>query len=336
MSPRRRKNKEDDWLPPRVYPSKYGYHWQPKTGGKVRIAPPDASKAAVIRAYDKAVEDHRRDTFGVLADEYLASAQFRQLSVRSQRDYQKIVRSLKDVFGKARIDDIEPRHVRRFMDLKGEKAPVSANRHLAVMSTIFAWGYERGLARMNPCKGVRRHKEAARDRYVEDWEYQAVYGEASALLRAAMEISYLCAARKGDVLRLQRQALRPEGIFIRQGKTGVKQIKEWTPRLRAAVDLGLNSPASQPTMFVIHTRTGTPMTESGLQAHWKAAMTKAKEKHPDLAHFTFHDLKAKGISDYEDGDKREFSGHKTERQVASYDRKVKVTPTLDPGKKKGK
>lgn len=330
MSPRRRKNSADAWLPPRVYPSKYGYHWQPKSGGKVRIAPPDASKSAVIRAYDKAVQEYRRDTFAVLADEYLNSAQFRQLSARSQRDYDKIVLSLKKVFGKARIDDIEPRHVRRYMDLKGEKAPVSANRHLAIMSTIFSWGYERGLAKMNPCKGVRRHKESARDRYVEDWEYQAVYGQASDLLKAAMEISYLCAARKGDVLRLQRQALRPEGVFIRQGKTGVQQIKEWTPRLRAAIELGLNSPATQPTMFVIHTRTGTPMTESGLNAHWREAWNRVVKNHPDLAKFTFHDLKAKGISDYEGGDKRAFSGHKTERQVASYDRKVKVSPTLKP------
>ena len=27
-----------------------------------------------------------------------------------------------------------------------------------------------------------------------------------------------------------------EGIFIQQGKTGVKQIKAWTERLRVAVD----------------------------------------------------------------------------------------------------
>ncbi|MCF3281340.1 integrase, partial [Escherichia coli] len=46
---------------------------------------------------------------------------------------------------------------------------------------------------------------------------------------------------------------------------------------------------------------------------------------------TFHDLKAKGISDYEGTgrDKQKFSGHKTESQVLVYDRKVKVTPTLD-------
>lgn len=47
--------------------------------------------------------------------------------------------------------------------------------------------------------------------------------------------------------------------------------------------------------------------------------------------FTFHDLKAKGISDYEGRgrDKQLFSGHKTEGQVLIYDRKVKISPILD-------
>ncbi|MDS1352060.1 integrase, partial [Klebsiella pneumoniae] len=41
--------------------------------------------------------------------------------------------------------------------------------------------------------------------------------------------------------------------------------------------------------------------------------------------------KAKGISDYEGSsrDKQLFSGHKTESQVLIYDRKTKVSPTLD-------
>lgn len=44
---------------------------------------------------------------------------------------------------------------------------------------------------------------------------------------------------------------------------------------------------------------------------------------------TFHDLKAKGISDYESSsrDKQLFSGHKTESQVLVYERKLTVLPT---------
>ena len=46
---------------------------------------------------------------------------------------------------------------------------------------------------------------------------------------------------------------------------------------------------------------------------------------------TFHDIKAKAVSDFEGSskDKQLFSGHKTELQVATYDRKVKISPTLN-------
>jgi len=46
---------------------------------------------------------------------------------------------------------------------------------------------------------------------------------------------------------------------------------------------------------------------------------------------TFHDVKAKAISDYQgsSNDKQLFSGHKKESQVLVYDRKIKVSPSLD-------
>jgi|TARA_B110000902_G_scaffold154849_1_gene177740 hypothetical protein len=59
------------------------------------------------------------------------------------------------------------------------------------------------------------------------------------------------------------------------------------------------------------------------------SLGKAKDNHSGewLANFTFHDIKAKSISDY-DGNLQDLSGHKTEAQAQSYSRKVKVTPTL--------
>ncbi|WP_256575209.1 hypothetical protein [Klebsiella variicola] len=46
---------------------------------------------------------------------------------------------------------------------------------------------------------------------------------------------------------------------------------------------------------------------------------------------TSHDIQAKAISDYEASsrDKHLFSGHKTESQILTYDRKIKVTPMLN-------
>lgn len=89
----------------------------------------------------------------------------------------------------------------------------------------------------NPCKGVRKFSLKARDVYVTDEEYQAIYEEAAPALRVGMEISYLCAARVSDVLSLKWSQVSEEGIFIQQGKTGTKQIKVWTERLHNAIEL---------------------------------------------------------------------------------------------------
>ncbi|BCZ53072.1 hypothetical protein SL264_24780 [Enterobacter cloacae] len=56
-----------------------------------------------------------------------------------------------------------------------------------------------------------------------------------------------------------------------------------------------------------------------------------RAKYPHLSiDFTFHDLKAKGISDLEGSleEKQAISGHKNSRQTAIYDRKVKVVPVV--------
>ncbi len=72
-------------------------------------------------------------------------------------------------------------------------------------------------------------------------------------------------------------------------------------------------------------------TRDSFNAHWMKAKKKAEELHPDLSFdFTFHDLKAKGISDL-DGNlykKQAIFGHKNVTQTARYDRKIAVVPVV--------
>lgn len=143
-----------------------------------------------------------------------------------------------------------------------------------------------------------------------------------------MEISYLCAARVSDVLSLKWSQVSEEGIFIQQGKTGTKQIKVWTERLHNAIELAKTLGGRE---TVICSSKKTKDSKSGFNDLWETAREVAGKKLDRKLPCTFHDLKAKGISDYEGSskDKQLFSGHKTESQVVVYDRKVKISPTLD-------
>ena len=68
-----------------------------------------------------------------------------------------------------------------------------------------------GIVESNPCKVVKSFTEKPRDRYVEDWEYQAVIALASPVLRAAMEIAAITGMRQGDILKLRHADLTDTG-----------------------------------------------------------------------------------------------------------------------------
>jgi integrase len=322
---------EDRWLPPRVYRHTSSYIYKPASGQTVTLCPLDSPEETVWREYNKLIKqpvDNR--TVATLVQQFFASADFRELAATTQKDYRKYSLKVLAVFGKMLWDKVEPHHVRQYMDLRGLKSRVQANREKAFFSRVYRWAYERGMVKSNPCQGVRQYKEKARDRYVTDVEYQAVYERANLAVQVAMEISYLCAARKGDVLKLTFADVLDEGLFIQQGKTGVKQIKEWTPRLRAVIDRARSISTRVRSTRVIVKLDGMPYSDDGFNSAWRDAVLQARAETGLPLDFTFHDLKAKAISDFEGSsrDKQQFSGHKTETQVTRYDRKVKVSPTL--------
>lgn len=78
------------------------------------------------------------------------------------------------------------------------------------------------------------------------------------------------------------------------------------------------------SIFIIHQPNDSGCTRDGFNSRWSAAREAAKLKFPELLFdFTFHDLKAKGVSDLERDlyEKRAITGHKNVEQNAAYDRK---------------
>ena len=138
-------------------------------------------------------------------------------------------------------------------------------------------------------------------------------------------------------------------------KPGKKQIKAWTPRLQAAIKLARKQPSEITTTFIIHNKKGQPYSAKGLRGMFGKIVDKAmgicrrvktetdaeyetrkaefiKQYPPQFTErFSMHDLKAKGISDYQ-GDKQHFSGHKTVSMMETYNRTADVVDIVDPKK----
>ncbi len=328
---RPRKNPKDNQLPKRVTKNKYSYVWKPKgTKRSITLAPIVGTSMSKLwaRYEEEKAKQHDIMTFTKLWHLFTASPAFCALSPRTQTDYRQYEKNLLPVFGNMRADDIKIEMVRIYMDKRGERSVNQANQELGGMSRVYGWGFERGYVKGNPCKGVRKFTLKPREVYVTDEEYLAIYEEASPALKVGMEIAYLCATRLGDILSLTWDQARKDGLFIQQGKTGKKQLKAWTDRLLHARNLAATLGGTE---YVVCSSKGEKYSKSGFSDLWEKARAAASEKLGRKLKVTFHDLKAKGISDYEGSsrDKQLFSGHKTESQVLVYDRKLTVSPTLD-------
>ena len=335
--PRTRINKEDNWLPTRVYLEGKSYIYRPKNSSAVTLCKLPCSPIDVLTRHKQ--ESDKLTcvlTFQTIINEFFESADFRVLSTETRKDYLSYSTKIGAVFGKMKPLAVEPKHVRLFMDELGRNSIFQANRHKACMQKICSWALERGKIKINPCVGVQKFKEPERERYITHEEYKAIYLHASIACQVAMEIAYLCSARISDVISLQKNQIHDSGLFIKQQKTKVKQIKAWTPRLRDAVDRGLNMPLKpgKTSIFVIHKPNGDKFAKRTIQSHF----TDAKELALSSLGFSsiedmdihFHDLKAKGGSDME-GTLNEVShalGHTSLEQTRTYIRKVDVVDSV--------
>ena len=102
----------------------------------------------------------------------------------------------------------------------------------------------------------------------------------------------------------------------------------WSKRLSEAISKATKLPSfivPIDTQYLIHNKVGQPISKTAFDSAWRRLMKKLVKL--GIEPFTFHDLKAKGVSDFK-GNKQDASGHKTAAQVAVYDRKKKrVKPT---------
>ncbi|WP_445494647.1 tyrosine-type recombinase/integrase [Photorhabdus sp. SF281] len=330
---RKRKDHNDNKLPTRVSKTKYSYYLKTKDNKTIMLGPLTMSMTELWAKYDGEIANQKIVmTFSKLWGIHLNSPAFTELSARSQKDKLQGAKNILKVFGHINADNIKPEHIRQYMDIRGTQSKTQANHELSYMSVAFGWGYERGYCKMNPCSGVKKFSLKNREKYITDEEYQVAYDVSSPVVKIAMEISYLCASRIGDILKLKHNQISEQGIYIKQGKTGAKQIKQWTDRLRETINYAVELfPPASTQSHVILNADGNQFTKSGFDNHWRETKEKAAQKLGRKIDFTFHDIKAKAISDFEGSskDKQLFSGHKTESQVKVYDRKTKITPTLD-------
>jgi len=332
--PRKRKNRR---LPPYVYKSKGRYflreylgvrHGKPQFGKDIWLAPDDASLEMVWAAYAAVKEESPAGTLAWLSERYFTGPQYSALSDRTKflyKEYWDRISATKTRagnFGTVALGNITPGVVRRYLDQRSG-SPSQANKERGFLSVLFAFAVERDWMEQNHAEKTHRYKTEPRDRYVEDWEYGVIKSLSLPYVQSCMEIAYLCRARMSEVLSIRIDDIADNGILLKRSKGSKTQIIGWTDRLREVVDGARGAESKIASFWLIHDRRGQQIRRNALQSTWGRKMRYALAGGLIKERFTFHDLKAKGVSDF-DGDKFKASGHKSPSMLAVYDRKLEI------------
>jgi integrase len=338
-----RPRKSNRHLPKYVYEHHGAWWFRPPNGGPSRICEVGDYRALYAFMADKLdpVRNDELTTLHACFQRYEREV-LPTLADLTQKSYRIALRVLDETFGDRHPDDLQPRDIGRFLDVSTGR--VHRNRQVAVLSAVYTKAVGRWyVAERNPCIGVERNQTRKRDRYVTDAEFAIVYQAMPPRVRIAMDLALLTGQRQGDLLGLTWDQVTPEGIAFRQGKTGKRLLVGMSPALEEVLDRAKQMVPQLPRLYVIKTAKGRAYSGEGFRAIWQRRMRRLAEGHwkrakgktpvwvaPKLPQrFTFHDLRAKSVSDSETlNEAFERAGHTSMAMTRGvYDRGVrKVKP----------
>lgn len=293
----RKKKKEDEWLPQRVYRGRSAFEYKSTDGQTIRLCGLDAPKWHVLDAYKnilQSLEDNQ--SVYALASAFLNSPEFEELSDNVKYNYRLTAKRdsiLMTAFGNHHANYLKPQELKRYRNNRKKRdyatnklvlAPSGANNDLKFLKAVYRWGMEEGLVTSNVIPLIQKNKEQPKDVYIPDDVYYALLEECSnasrhtgIMLWCGMEIAYRCALRIADLLSLTTNHMTEEGLIVTQSKIMNMRkdnyanhhntsIKLWTDELRQAVDIALNQTTSVDSIHIIRNRFGRPYTESGFRS----------------------------------------------------------------------
>ena len=232
----------------------------------------------------------RRDTVAAIAAQYL-ELHVRRNGQRRAADVERMFKSaILPAWGERAIQSITKRDALDLVDGIAARAPVMANRTLALAKRTFAWAVERGVLEASPLVGMKPPaKERSRDRVLSDVELAAIW-------RASAELGWpygpitrlliLTASRRGEVCGLRWAELDLGRQLWVKPAARVKGGRQHTLSLSAAaVELLQSLPRVDGTDAVFPARAGGAV--SSVPARAKACLDALAA----VADWRIHDLR---------------------------------------------
>ena len=191
-------------------------NYPPLTLADARRRGKDALRQVEL-GHDPAEEKKRErqaETFEELSKDFME--RYSKKRKRSWREDQRIIdKYLVPRFKNVRAKDLSRSDVRVMLEAIAEKAPVQANRVLALLRKLYNWGISQDLVEHNPCQAVPRPgKETRRDRVLNADELREVWKAIEAeqpLVAGLFKIRILTLQRGAEVSSMRWEDLDSRG-----------------------------------------------------------------------------------------------------------------------------
>lgn len=174
-------------------------------------------------------EKNQERTFTDLFNEYIIRHS-KPNKITWLDDTQRFEKHLSDNIGKLKISKISRSVIANLhsnITLSGHST--SANRTVALISSVFGWAVDAGLVENNPATGIRKNKEKNRDRFIQGDElpkfFESLSLEPNTTIRDYVLISLLTGARKSNVC-----SMRWKDINFDRAEWRIQETKNGTPQ----------------------------------------------------------------------------------------------------------
>lgn len=215
--------------------------------------------------------------------------EYRALAPATQHDLCRHMRFWEQAVGDVPIADLCRRHITGVRKLFAE-TPRTAQHKVQTMRRLLSYALDQELVKQNVASRVKV-RLFPRDEVWQADDVVLFFERAPLHVAVVALVGLLSGQREDDLLSLECSQLRPDGLTLKQSKTGVVVFLAWDqhPDLKAVLDLWLAVQPAPPQGHVFTGQHGKPWTGGG----FRCAMNKAKKlcQSPRITNLTFHDLR---------------------------------------------
>lgn len=226
-----------------------------------------------------------------------------ELAPRTQVDYGRHIRVLRQWYGERPAEALKPRDFADFLNVR--KGRFQRIQQLAVLSSAFTQAVQRYYwLERNVLRDVKRDKGEPRTRLIKDDEFAACKALAPLRVKLAMDLALITGQRQGDLLAFRwaditempqpvidpdtKEVLATHELNIYQSKTKKRIAISITKDLDAVLDRCWLLPNR--AAYILSRNDGNRFTSAGFRASWQRVMRRWMRGGGE--NFHFHDIRA--------------------------------------------